>query len=64
MRAESGEEISITVDGRTVVSLVPIDGGKRWMPRAEFLQFFQSSQADPGLTKELQDLIPDTTDEL
>ena len=64
MRAESGEEMLIADDGRTVGSLVLIGGGKRWIPRAEFLQLVQSSQADPGLTKELQGLIPDTTDEL
>jgi len=51
MRAESGEEISITVDGRTVGSLVLIGGGKRWIPRAEFLQLVQSSQADPALLR-------------
>ena len=64
MRAEAGEEISITVDGMPVVSLVPIGGRKRWIPKAEFMRLFQSSQADPGLTKELKDLIPDTTDDL
>jgi prevent-host-death family protein len=64
MRAEAGEEIAITVDGRPVASLVPLRGRRRWMPRDEFLQLFEGAQADPGLARELKELVPDTTDEL
>ena len=38
--------------------------GRRWMPKAEFISKVLSVQADPGLTRELAELIPDTTDDL
>jgi len=65
-RAAGGEEIIITVHGRPVAQLVPIDADhRRPMPRAKFIEFLESGgQADPGLRDELAALAGDTTDDL
>ena len=56
--------MTITVDGRPVAVLAPIEGRKRWMPREEFVRRVLRHQADPGLLAELRELAPDTTDDL
>jgi prevent-host-death family protein len=62
-RVESGESITITVAGRPVAVLKPAGRVLRWMPRAEFLRRLAGHQADPGLTAQLRELAPDTTDD-
>jgi prevent-host-death family protein len=63
-RVETGEEITITVDGRAVALLVPVGRRPRWMPRAQFLRLLIGHQADPSLTTELGDMMPETTDDI
>ena len=63
-RVAAGEEITITVDGRAVARLVPPGRKPRWMPRDEFIRKVLGHQADPGLTKDLRDMMPDTTDDI
>ena len=63
-RVEAGEVVVITVDGRPIARLEPIGNRPRWMSKAEFLRHRRTSAADPGLTKDLRDLAPDTTDDL
>jgi prevent-host-death family protein len=63
-RVDAGETIVITVDGREVAELRPIERRARWMSRAEFVRRFAGRQADPGLVDELRQLAPDTTDDL
>ena len=63
-RVESGEEITITVNGRPVARLVPPDVRERWMSRAAFVALITNDQADPGLRADLRRLAPDTTDDL
>ena len=63
-RAEAGEDITITVDGRPVALLSALGRRPRWLGRSEFLKRFGNSQADPGLANELRRLAPDTTDDL
>ena len=63
-RVDAGETILITVDGREVAELRPIERRARWMSRAEFVRRFTGRQADPGLADELRQLAPDTTDDL
>ena len=63
-RVESGEEVTITVDGRAVATLQPVGSRPRWMPKAAFLDLIVGHQADPGLAEELHRLAPDTTDDL
>lgn len=63
-RVEAGEDVTITVNGRPVAVLRPIGSRRLWMSRAEFLRRFDGAQADAGLTAELAELAPDTTDDL
>lgn len=63
-RVEAGEEVTITVDGRPVAVLHPVGRRPRWLGRDEFIRRIAPHQADPGLTRELEELAPDTTDDL
>ena len=63
-RVAAGEEVTITVAGRPVARLVPVDRRPRWMSKREFLRRVLPNQADPGLLRELRELMPDTTDDL
>ena len=65
-RAASGENITITVNGRPVARLGPLNRQMRrpWT-REEFLNFVESGyQADPGLRDDLAILAGETTDDL
>jgi prevent-host-death family protein len=63
-RVESGESITITVDGRPVAVLQPSGRRPRFMPRESFIQRLLSHRADAGLRAELRELAPDTTDDV
>lgn len=63
-RVESGEAITITVNGRPVAILGPIGRRPRWIGREEFVRRIEHHQADPGLEKDLAELAPDTTDDV
>lgn len=62
-RAEAGEEIWITVDGRRTVQLVAPSPRRRWLPREAVAQIVRSAPADPGLRELLDQLNPETTDD-
>ena len=65
-RAAGGENITITVNGRPVAQLGPLNRPMRrpWT-REEFMNFVERGyQADPGLRDELAILAGDTTDDL
>lgn len=63
-RVEAGEVVTITVDGRPVAVLRPIESRPQWLPRDEFVRRVLANQADPALLGELRELAPDTTDDL
>jgi prevent-host-death family protein len=63
-RVDAGEEIAITVGGRPVAMLVPIGRRPRWMPKEEFVRTVLAHQADAGLSDELREMMPDTTDDI
>ncbi len=63
-RVEGGEEVVITVDGRPMATLLPMGSRRQWISRAEFLHRVIGHQADAKLTDDLQELAPDTTDDL
>lgn len=63
-RVESGESITITVDGRPVATIEPIGRRDRSMSREEFVRRLLPAQADPGLMRELREMNPDTTDDI
>jgi prevent-host-death family protein len=62
-RVGAGESVTITVDGLPVAVLQPLSRRPRWLSREEFARRVVSLQADAGLTQQLRDLAPDTTDD-
>jgi prevent-host-death family protein len=64
-RAEAGESMVITVDGRPVVNLHPHQShGQRWMPRDALIELLKTHSADPILRADLERIAGDTTDDL
>ena len=63
-RVESGETITITVDGRPAAVLAPIGRRPRWVSRSEFMSTVLMHQADAGLAEDLEELAGEMTDEL
>jgi prevent-host-death family protein len=63
-RVEAGESITITVDGRPVAVLQPIQRRRAWMTREEFINEILPHQADPGLLRDLREMNPETTDDI
>jgi prevent-host-death family protein len=62
-RVESGETLTITVDGRPAAVLAPIGRRPRWLARGEFVSTVLIHQADPGLTDDLDEVAGEMTDE-
>jgi prevent-host-death family protein len=63
-RVEAGESITITVAGRPVALLEPVDRRPRFVSRDEFVRRVVANQADAGMRLDLAALAPDTTDDL
>lgn len=63
-RVEAGEDVTITVDGRPVAVLRPVSARSRWISGGELARRLGTAQADPGLTRELAELAPGTTDDV
>lgn len=63
-RVESGEAVTITVDGRPVAVLQPVGRRPRWLGRDEFVRRISSHQADAALRRDLARLAPDSTEDL
>jgi prevent-host-death family protein len=64
-RAEGGEVITITVNGKPVALLTAVrPERRRWLSGAELAQRLRRVQADPGLRRDLAALTGDTTDDL
>ena len=63
-RVEAGERLRVTVSGRPVAELVPLPSKPTSIPWEQFRESLKGALADPGLTDELAELIPDTTDDL
>jgi prevent-host-death family protein len=63
-RVESGERLRVTLNGRPVAEIVPLPRRTRSLPWNVFIDGAAQWRADPGLTRELADLLPETTDDL
>lgn len=64
-RVQAGERVVITVSGRPVAQLVPLQRSRRdWLGRAELIKRLAGATADPGLRDDLARLAGDTTDDL
>lgn len=58
LRAEQGELIVITVDGRPTAELRAIGGKRRWIPKDEFIVDFEP--ADPAMLGDIRGLVVET----
>ena len=63
-RVERGERMRVTVSGRPVAQLLPLPARPRSMAWKAFFQDGDRWRADPGLTRQLADLLPGTTDDV
>jgi prevent-host-death family protein len=64
-RVQAGEEVMVTVNGKPVAQLVPLQRTRRhWLPRSELVRRLRVAQADPALRDDLARLAGDTTDQL
>ncbi|HEX4083112.1 MAG TPA: type II toxin-antitoxin system prevent-host-death family antitoxin [Acidimicrobiales bacterium] len=64
-RMESGDEVTITVDGRPAAVRRPVASGRRWMAKATYVRLYAEQPADRGLLADLDDLRGhETTDDL
>jgi prevent-host-death family protein len=64
-RVQAGARVTVTVNGRPVAELVPVQTSRRrWIGRAELVGRLRRAQADPGLRADLARLAGDTTDDL
>jgi prevent-host-death family protein len=61
-RAEAGERLRVTVSGRPVAQLGPLSGRPHTVSWEAFLEGSDDWRADPGLAKDLAELLPDTTE--
>ncbi len=62
---EAGERIRITVDGRPVADLVPIDGIRRtFVPRDRILAILEQAPLDLRFAQDIEDAVGATTDEI
>lgn len=63
-RVEAGERLRVTVSGRPVAELAPLPTRPRTTSWEAFLSGSEDWRADPGLAKDLAELLPDTTDDV
>lgn len=56
-RVEAGEELTVTVSGRPVARLVPLQRRRPYLTWEEI----RASQSDPGLADDLRELVGDET---
>lgn len=64
-RVQSGEHVTVTVNGQPVAELVPVQrSGRSWIRRADLIRRLRQGQADPGLRSDLERLAGETTDDL
>ena len=64
-QVSDGTPVTITVNGKPVAQLGPVRSAKsQFFTRSELLDLIATQQADPGLTRDLDALAGDTTDDL
>lgn len=63
-RVAAGASLRITDRGRPVATLAPWTERRTWIAKEDLLRIVRTRQADPELAHDLQELAPDTTDDL
>jgi prevent-host-death family protein len=56
-RVQAGEEMTITVNGQPVAVIAAVQPKRRrWLTKTELVKRLETSQADPGLRADLDEL--------
>ncbi len=63
-RVMAGERLRVTVAGRDAADLLPIDETPAWTAGTRAHALITPAQADSGLSSELDEAFPSTTEEL
>ena len=63
-RAESGEELTVTVNGRPAARIVPLVTKPRSLPWHTLIAAMDRAAADPELADDLASALTGTTDDL
>jgi len=63
-RVEAGDEFVVTVHGRPVARVTPLDSRPRTMPTEAFFAALAKVGADSDLIGDLEEALPDTTDDI
>jgi prevent-host-death family protein len=63
-RVEQGESLTVSVSGRPVARLIPLERRPATMPWSVVVTALARMSADRELEEELAALLPDTTDDL
>jgi len=61
---QAGERVVLTVHGEPVADIVPHGHRTRWLPGEPLREQLLAGSADPGLSRELDELAGQTLDEL
>lgn len=63
-RVEAGDEYIVTVHGRPIARVTPVESRPRTMPADVFFAAVDKVGADAGLLTDLAEAVPDSTDDL
>lgn len=63
-RAERGEHLRVLVDDRAVAEIGPVDEIDYWVDSKVMETRIRGAQADPALSRELDEFYPDTLADL
>lgn len=61
---EAGNTVRVTVSGRPVARIVPIEERRPWATREEIAAFAATRKPDPTFRKEIRAILDQTVDEL
>jgi prevent-host-death family protein len=61
---QAGERVTLTVRGQPVADIVPHGRRARWLSGEQLRDQLRDRAADPGLTRDLDELAGQTLDEL
>lgn len=61
---EAGGTVKVTVSGRPVARIVPIDERRPYATGAELMAFIRSRKPDPTFRRDIRAILDQTVDEL
>src|SRR5664280_1967755 len=63
-RVQDGEVVVITVNGKALINLAPVQPARRWLPRVGPVRRSADAPADPGLPADSSKSAGNATDDL